>query len=76
MGDIKSSIKKMSNYAASTSSNGKDSLIDGTEAGVVTNNNMETDDHSFPDPHQETMKTPKNQGQVELPTFKKKVKHI
>ena len=77
--ELKYSIRKMADYANSSTSNGKDSFLDGNETAVVPKNDPE------PASSIEKMdlsgnelvnapETPKNQGEVKLPNFKKKVK--
>ena len=68
MVDIKSSIKKMSEYAASTASN-QDSFRDGNEIATVaaTNEKMEIT------PADQTVEQPS--PAIKLPNFKKKVKN-
>ena len=77
LGEIKSSIRKMSDYAASSaSSNGKDSFLNGQESGVIPNNNHLPSDQEKMDISGDNPApiTPKNQKEVQIPTFKKKVK--
>ena len=74
LGEIKTSIKKMADYASSNaSSSGRDSFLNGQESGVIPNpqsSDQEKMDVSSDNP---APVTPKNQTEVQLPTFRKKV---
>ena len=71
LNDLKSSIRKMSDYANSSSSSGGDSFADGNEAAILPNNAMDvTPEHQGENPAEQ----PKDK--FKLPDFKKKVKFL
>ena len=76
LAEIKSSIKKMSDYASSSASSGKDSFCNGQESAIVPKDNRpqpEEMDTSSNDPTSTGQETPKNQVEMKIPSFRKKV---